>query len=578
MRKIILGLLFTGVISFASNTPIATGFDYPIGNKGYDNNGNKVPLNERISSAGMGSDYNSERNEEYNLGKNVYANNVRGGSSGGNNWYVIQDTGSYYKASIAGGLHPGEDWNYASGNSDAGKAVYAIADGKVIYLETTYSNTTRYGWTMVIEHKLPDNSNVYSIYTHITYDKNNDAGNVATKKSSFSYTKDDIVHKGNIIGRIRKSVHSNGRVIHPAHLHFEIRNSNYNKNNLYPNDNGNGYYSDDKRIERNGMTKKEVLKAFKLMKKDGILDPSDFIDDHRSLNQNTNSSTSIIDGAGSLIRPEILGTEKEANCTWGCYRDEADMQVHTIPSTVSFQWNISTNCQKLKVGVLASEDYRKAHPGVWIHPYKALKVKIYTKAWDSPVVSEAFEATLPKTVDYVDGWNNIIVTSQKPLTEVQKIIAVCTENDDGKDMSMLDKTLIDLPLEYKFGGQSSIIRGSNANYNDQQDGIYQDVAIGLSDNKSMSLFQWQTSRNCKSLVIKSGHYPNGNGLDTTVNGVSIKGWSDKDWVDNKCNKKLPCTINAPSSNGGKYENYYIIKVKTNASTLDGNRVSAVCKQ
>lgn len=294
--------------------------------------------------------------------------------------------------------------------------------------------------------------------------------------------------------------------------------------------------------------------------------------------EETSNNKSIIDGAGSLIRPEILNTADRYRCQWGCYRDEADMQVHSSnPSTVSFQWKATNNCKKLKIGVMASDAYRKKYH-TWINPHEPLKVKIYTKAWDNEIVSEAFKTTLPKTVDYVDGWNNIIVTSQQPLSKVQKIIAECTEDDDGKDVTMLDETSIELPLNYKFGGQSSIIRDSNKDYNRQKDGIYQDVAIGLSDNKAVTLFQWQTSSNCKSLVLKSGHYPNGNGVSTSVNGINIKSWNDSSWSSTSCNNRLPCTIKAPSNHNGKYGDYYIIKVKTNANTLDGNRISAVCKE
>jgi hypothetical protein len=289
-----------------------------------------------------------------------------------------------------------------------------------------------------------------------------------------------------------------------------------------------------------------------------------------------NSNLSIVDGAGSLIRTELLGTgtEDEKNCQWGCYRDEADMQSHTRPSTVSFQWKATNSCKKLKIGILASEAYRKKY-NTWINPHSPLKVKIYRKKWSDDVVTEAFKTTLPKTVDYVSGWNNIIITSQEPLSKVQEIIAECTENDDGKDVTMLDdETLIDLPLNYKYGGQSSIIRGSNSTYNDQKDGIYQDMAIGLSDNKAMTLFQWQTSSNCNSLLLKSGTYTDG--YSATLNGVSMKGWAEKNWADNKCNKKLPCTLKNSSTDGKSH--FYIIKVKTNANALDGNRISAVCTQ
>jgi len=566
MKKVTLSLILLTILSIAIEVPIATGFDYPIGNKGYGNDGQKIELDEYIND--WGNDYNPKRNEEYNLGKGIYANNSRGGKSvNSSTWYNISDVGNFLNLKYTFGLHPGEDWNKGYGTNDVGEEVYAIANGKVVFLKTTYPNTTSFGWTLIIEHILPDKSKIYSVYTHITYDKNNVKGNLSSDKTKFTYQVGKIVKKGQTIGRVSSMTKMS------PHLHFEIRNK-FN-GQLYPNDNGNGYYTHNKK-KVGSITKSQVIKAFELMKKEGILDPSDFIDDHRNIDMNSPDSSPIVDGAGSLIRPEILNTSDRYRCQWGCYRDEAHMQKHSTPSIVSFQWKATNNCKKLKIGVKASKEYREKYK-TWINPHNPLKVKIYTKAWNNEVITEAFKTTLPKTVDYVTGWNNIIITSQEPLSKVQKIIAECTESDDGKDVTMLnDETTIKLPLNYKFGGQSSIIRGSNKNYNKQKDGIYQDVAIGLSTNKAITLFQWQTSANCKSLVLKSGRYPNGQGISTSVNDINIKSWSDSSWSNTSCNNKLPCTINAPSSNNGKYGSYYIIKVKTNASTLYGNRISAVC--
>ncbi len=436
---------------------------------------------------------------------------------------------AYY--SVMGGFHPGVDISLP-GRNDVGQNVYPIAEG-TIYRIIPFKSTI--GGAVVMKHNI-NGKIYYSVYYHI-------------KPKSYLTVDEIPVKTSTVIGTV-----GNISKFGP-HLHLEVRTKI--QKDLYPNDMGNGYY-----------------KTTALIDRDGLIDPIAFIK-NTSL---TSSQTSIIDGAGSLIRPEILNTADRYRCQWGCYRDEADMQVHSSnPSTVSFQWRATNNCKKLKIGVMASDAYRKKYH-TWINPHEPLKVKIYTKAWNNEVVSEAFKTTLPKTVDYVDGWNNIIVTSQQPLSKVQKIIAECTENDDGKDVTMLDETSIELPLNYKFGGQSSIIRDSNKDYNRQKDGIYQDVAIGLSDNKAMTLFQWQTSSNCKSLVLKSGHYPNGNGVSTSVNGINIKSWNDSSWSSTSCNNRLPCTIKAPSNHNGKYGDYYIIKVKTNANTLDGNRISAVCKE
>jgi len=480
-------------------------------------------------------------------------------------WFVAQDFQDCRREAVPSGISPcrhlGEDWNYYDGTqySNGGRTLVSIANGYVV------KSGVRNGFAgyIILKHYLNSNDNskyVLSIYAHLQ------THNLPSKGTYFK--------KGEIIAKTASESEMKKWTTFSPHLHFEIRKSKTltGYKDSYLND---GYeHSNNKYYDPTD------VRVYDYNDNNNFLLPSDwnpekgFIESHKHIN-NSSSTNSIVDGAGSLIRPEILGTTKESNCTWGCYRDEADMQIHSSPSTVSFQWKATQNCKKLKIGVMTSEEYRKKHRGVWIHPYKALKVKIYRKAWNNEVITEAFKTTLPKTVDYVDWWNNIIITSQEPLSKVQKIIAECTENDDGKDITMLDKTLIDLPLDYKFGGQSSVIRGSNKNYNRQKDGIYQDVAIGLSDNKTMSLFQWQTSSNCKSLTLKSGHYPATNGISSNVNGVSIKPWSESTWTDNKCNKKLPCTIKAPYNGNG---NYYIIKVKTNASTLDSNRISAVCNE
>ena len=481
-------------------------------------------------------------------------------------WFVAQDHQDCRKQAVPTGITPcrhlGEDWNYYDGKdySNGGRTIVAVANGYVVKAGVKKG----FAGYIILKHYLNSNDSskyVLSIYGHV--------------KTSGLPNKGTYFKKGQILTKTATHTEMKKWTTFDSHLHFEIRksktltgyedsylNDGYDKSNKYYDPTDVGVYDYEKRdiVTTDWNTEKGFIESYK---------PAN----------NSSSTSSNIDGAGSLIRPEILGTINESSCTWGCYRDEADMQVHSYnPSTVSFQWKKTNNCKKLKIGVMASEAYRKKY-NTWINPHKPLKVKIYTKEWNSEVVSEAFKTTLPKTVDYVAGWNNIIVTSQQPLSKVQEIIAECTDNDDGKDVTMLnDETTIELPLEYKLGGQSSVIRGSNKKYNGQIDGIYQDKAIGLSDSKAMSLFQWQTSTNCKSLVLKSGDYPNGNGISTSVNGINIKFWSDPSWSNTSCNNKLPCTIKAPSNHNGEYGDYYIIKVKTNANTLDGNRISAVCKE
>jgi len=470
-------------------------------------------------------------------------------------WTMIQDFQDCREEVIPEGINPpcrhlGEDlFYYDNGWNSANKEVFAVANGYVV------ASGVRKGFAgyIILKHYLSNDLDNYvlSIYGHLT------TQDLPIKGAYFK--------KGQTLSTLATYYVLNKYIISDPHLHFEIRKSknitglsDTTLNDGY--DDNNGRYYDPTDIYFWGTNSDEN-------------NEEGFIENYKPIN-NSSSATSSIDGAGSLIRPEIFSTTDRYKCQWGCYRDEADMQVHSIPSTVSFQWKATEKCKKLKIGVKANEAYIKKYHK-WIHPNKALKVKIYRKKWSDDVVTEAFKTTLPKTVDYVDGWNNIIITSQEPLSKVQEIIAECTEEDDGKDVTMLDdETSIDLPLNYKYGGQSSIIRGSNSTYNDQQDGIYQDMAIGLSDNKAMTLFQWQTSSNCDSLLLKSGTYTDG--YSATLNGVSMKGWAEKSWTDNQCKKKLPCTLKNPSTDGKSH--FYIIKVKTKANALYANRISAVCTQ
>jgi len=59
---------------------------------------------------------------------------LRSPFNGDGNWYLTQLFGAYYKNSSLGidGHHPGEDWNFASGDGDANKNVYPIAPGTVV--------------------------------------------------------------------------------------------------------------------------------------------------------------------------------------------------------------------------------------------------------------------------------------------------------------------------------------------------------------------------------------------------------------------------------------------------------------
>ncbi len=139
-------------------------------------------------------------------------------------WYNALDFGE--------NNHLGEDWNKNSGgNTDCGEAVFAVADGRIVYAENA-----GIGWgnVVIIEHELADGKRVRSLYGHLRK---------ILKNSGEVKRREQIGEVGNADGR------------YLCHLHLELREE------TCPmwNEAGGGYSSDRK----------------------GWLDPSDFIDKHR---------------------------------------------------------------------------------------------------------------------------------------------------------------------------------------------------------------------------------------------------------------------------------------------------------
>ncbi|MFA6172951.1 MAG: M23 family metallopeptidase [Kiritimatiellales bacterium] len=250
----------------------AQGFDYPVGL------GGSIP--EQITP---------ERN-------NLFPNNPtehpqRYAASPGAGWYNAQDAGSYYtdysKAQgkwLWEGLHPGEDWNKGSGSEDVGETVRCVANGQVVFIgSASASGPSIAGYVMVIRHWRPNGDCVDSLYDHIAPDRNegiaNSKGGIGTE-SDFTYQVGSAVTKGCIIGVI-------GAVSSfPPHLHFEMRNKKIDVTGpLWPHSTGDAYYGPEVGTignRRPTIGQSDVAAAFRLMQADGIIDPSDFIDDHRS--------------------------------------------------------------------------------------------------------------------------------------------------------------------------------------------------------------------------------------------------------------------------------------------------------
>lgn len=255
-----------------SGVSLADSFRYPIGNG---------TVLEQITP---------ERNNLYFSG--AIANPERGATSPGAGWYNAQDVGSYYAEYSVNqgkwlweGLHPGEDWNFKGDTPNAGQPIKAVANGQVIEIRPAGAsgNPSTSGYAVVIRHWLVNGDAVDSLYVHLAPDTHagvfNSSGAIGAE-SDFTFQVGASVSKSNVIGVI-------GAVSAlPPHLHFEMRNKPINVSGLlWPKSTGDAYYGPEIGPAGNRsqpMSEPDVKAAFRLMHEDeGIIDPSDFIDDHR---------------------------------------------------------------------------------------------------------------------------------------------------------------------------------------------------------------------------------------------------------------------------------------------------------
>lgn len=124
------------------------------------------------------------------------------GAQDGDGWYIARGLG------VSNG-HLGVDWNTdGGGNSDAGQAVRAVFDGRVIRVlaaqPATAAQTDAWGGYVMVEHTMPDGSRFVAMYGHVDAD----------------VAEGDSVVRGQTLGTLYDY---DGPGIRFAHLHFEIR-------------------------------------------------------------------------------------------------------------------------------------------------------------------------------------------------------------------------------------------------------------------------------------------------------------------------------------------------------------------
>lgn len=582
MKKVFFSTIFMMSIALAVETPIAWGFDYPIGNKGYSNN-NQIEINEHLQS------YNKRHNEEYNLGKNIADENKRFGTNPHNDWYNANDVGNFFKGTGGKGVHPGEDWNYRVNNTNlrsdnpdgtpisadgSGANVYAIADGVIAEISSVSSKSyTNRGWKIVIRHKLPDNTFVYSIYLHITSSDNND-GSITTDENDFTFQENDIVRKGNIIGKIASNLTSGL----PSHLHFAIRNKFTSGSHLYDNANSNGYYTHDKK-KHTLMEESQIITAFSKMKDDGIFDPSDFIDDHRNIYPWIGNGSIISYHGDNANQHSIHNITLDAQYPYGIKKDVT--KTHTKLDNIEilskqvgfFQWQPNVNCENIKI----------SHTGI------NNNVDITIGHWGSRNGDKTYKnVTLPFVLGENNFKNNgtdwrVIAVTFKNLTayntsdEKNELKATCTNEPITSIVSPVANQKIMIG-EHQWNGTASIISRifkngyqnyfDNGRYQSYADnwafGVFHDVTVVHKNQyKPVVFFQWMSSDICEELVIDST-------LNSSEKHVSlgVKNWAGNSYKELKVT--LPYTI--------KSEHLWsVIKVAFDKPVSKDAKVTAKCK-
>lgn len=265
-----------------------------------------------------------------------------------------------------------------------------------------------------------------------------------------------------------------------------------------------------------------------------------------------NSNISHFDGAGSLIAPSSCMNA-------GCNRDVAMMHHHSTPSTVVFQWfNDSNYCDHIDI---------RTEPDIG-------EVIVQSRLWEEHFNGMAYRGRLPLSVPKAQGskpsrWNITAITSTVPITnEWIKVFAECKQSsltNSYYSSTKLDPTeLVGFDFGYYWTGNGSLMSFAGTGT-----GKTEDLAITFNSHKSLTVFQWYASDSCSRVSI-SDKMGNAVALDGVQNEVAIKLWYVDDWDGTSCTS-LPCPITAPQG-----ENYYLVKIKTDADAVRSGQLKMIC--
>lgn len=273
--QLLLSALFMVLVT-NSQTLYVDGWDWPIGNRGYAPDGvTEIDLEENIDP------------EINNLYPNLlYLDNPDRECTGdcleGDSLYNYGDIGEYNGK----GIHIGEDWNFGSGDDDAGMEAFAPANGQVVAIILVNSGgPTVFGWMVKLKHYYSDGSHKYTTLKHVTT-LDSVSGGICLSSADFTVSVGDWVLRGQPIARIATGYDN---PTYATHLHFEMQDESFDydlTDDWYPRDNAKQSYGGavncvgpclNSGVHSGGMAAGYVEIAYLNASRDGFIDPSDYI-------------------------------------------------------------------------------------------------------------------------------------------------------------------------------------------------------------------------------------------------------------------------------------------------------------